>query len=46
MTTKTKEQRIINLERKYAINDLYNHKVRALIYKLLLAYFSKKYEGD
>lgn len=41
MTTRTKEQKIADLERKYAMNDLHNHKIRALIYKLLLAYFSK-----
>lgn len=34
-------KKIIDLERKYAIHSLNNHKLRTLFYKILIWYYEK-----
>lgn len=36
-----KEQRISDLERKYAVHSEYNHRIRTWFYKMLIRYYEK-----
>ena len=39
-------QKIIDLERKIAINELYKHRIKALWYRLVLWYYAYKDKND
>lgn len=36
------KEKIIDLERKYAVAEYYGHKIKAKIYKMMLAYYLKQ----
>lgn len=39
--SKEKEEKLIDLEREYAMHSLFNHKIRALFYKWLIRHLER-----